>query len=289
MKQQESSKFTYVNGNLVGSGEQAHTSPYLFYHSITDTLRSYFTHNGVHIFRAEAHLKRLKAHCEDLNIPFKWNISTIIKDLYELVHVNHHKNALIQIIVSMPVNHQFHEIGKSILTIKTWDWVTPKINNQLRVNFEPLPETLSLKFGKTSHHLHQFFELKKKCEASNFQNSILTLGDEILQGIHSHLFIEKEGKLFTSNHEQLNEGITKNTIIHLCKKLEIEIISKKLYQQDLLTADSAFLVGTSTEVAGIKTVESQTLPLDWHESLGASLSISYKHLVMERENYEVII
>ena len=84
-------------------------------------------------------------------------------------------------------------------------------------------------------------------------------------------------------------GITRATVIEICHILDIDIIEKELTVEDLKNADSAFFCGTATEIAGIASVDDYTFPMKWTDSLGATLQRTYKCLVLEKQNYEVII
>ncbi|MNL67574.1 branched-chain amino acid aminotransferase [compost metagenome] len=59
--------------------------------------------------------------------------------------------------------------------------------------------------------------------------------------------------------------------------------------QDIHEADSAFLSGTAAEIIGIKQVDHIIYKEDWEHTIGASIQRRYKNLVLENENYEVII
>jgi branched-chain amino acid aminotransferase len=59
--------------------------------------------------------------------------------------------------------------------------------------------------------------------------------------------------------------------------------------EDLYKADSAFLSGTAAGIIGIQQVDDIIYPEEWEDTLGASIQRKYKNLVLEQENYEVII
>ena len=58
---------------------------------------------------------------------------------------------------------------------------------------------------------------------------------------------------------------------------------------DIKTADSAFICGTAVEISGIKSIDDIIFKTDWQDSLGSIIQRTYKNLVLEKENYEVII
>ncbi|MNV63389.1 branched-chain amino acid aminotransferase [compost metagenome] len=78
-------------------------------------------------------------------------------------------------------------------------------------------------------------------------------------------------------------------MIELCRILDIELIEKHLTVNDLKHADSAFFCGTATEIAGIAAIDEYQFPVKWNDSVGATIQRTYKCLVLEKQNYEVII
>ena len=105
----------------------------------------------------------------------------------------------------------------------------------------------------------------------------------------ANIFLEKDGKLYTPSVGNILPGITRATVKELCTVLDIECIEKKLTIEDLKHADSAFLCGTATEIAGIASIDDIVYRPLWRESLGYTIQRAYKNLVLEKVNYEVII
>ena len=111
----------------------------------------------------------------------------------------------------------------------------------------------------------------------------------LAQASSENLFIEKDLKLYTPPLGNIFPGITRQTVIELCKGLHIDVVEKKLTVQDVHQADSAFLCGTAAEIIGIKEVDRIIYKEDWEHTIGATVQRKYKQLVLEEENYEVII
>src|SRR5699024_9967389 len=84
-------------------------------------------------------------------------------------------------------------------------------------------------------------------------------------------------------------GITRQTIIDICHALNFEVLEKRLSVKEVYEADSAFLSGTASEVIGIQQIDDVVYPEEWEQTIGASIQRKYKSLVLEQENYEVII
>src|SRR5690606_24240038 len=111
----------------------------------------------------------------------------------------------------------------------------------------------------------------------------------IAQASSENLFIEKDNKIYTPPLGNIIPGITRETVNEICKSINFEIIEKRITIKEINEADSAFLSGTAAEIIGIKQVDDMIFPEKWEDTIGSSIQRKYKNLVLEQENYEVII
>jgi branched-chain amino acid aminotransferase len=153
----------------------------------------------------------------------------------------------------------------------------------------PNPKSTPIQAKVSGHYVNSILATTE-AKARGYDEAILLDQENFLaEAPGANLFIEKNGKLFTPALGNILPGITRATILQLCKKLDIECVEAKLTVSDLKQADSAFLCGTAAEIIGIKSVDETILPLKWTETLGATLQLTYKCLVLEKQNYEVFI
>ena len=70
------------------------------------------------------------------------------------------------------------------------------------------------------------------------------------------IFIIRSGQVQTPmTNDGILEGVTRQAMIDLCKRLSIPCIEKTLQRHDLYIADECFLTGTAAEVAPIREVD----------------------------------
>ncbi len=286
----------YLNGSLV-TATAANTDLYsqsLHYgFAAYESIRSYNTHNGTRIFKARAHFERLKNSCELINLPFEWDINELIKQTYQLLTVNKLKDAHIRPLVYCEPNMSFSSPSKASIVISAWEFAPDLGDSQLNMaisSFQcPNPNSVPVLAKITAKELSAVLahtEAKKR----GFDEAImLDINQNIAESPGANIFIEKNGKLYTPPVGYILPGITRSTIMQLCRRLDIDCIEKVLTVEDLTLGDSAFLCGTAVEIAGIFAIEEIVLPLKWQDSLGATLQRTYKSLVLEKQNYEVII
>jgi branched-chain amino acid aminotransferase len=111
----------------------------------------------------------------------------------------------------------------------------------------------------------------------------------IAQAPSANFFLEKNGILYTPPLGHIVQGITRQTVLNICHELDITVIEKDVRPEDLEGADSAFLCGTATEIAGIESVDAKPFKLDWFDTIGISIQEAYKCQVREKSFSYVII
>ena len=122
----------------------------------------------------------------------------------------------------------------------------------------------------TRHHVN--ITMTQAKAVSNYTNSILANMealdegyDEALlldpagfvsEGAGENIFVIKDGVVYTPDLSAgaLN-GITRNTILHICKDLGLELIQKRITRDEIYIADEAFFTGTAAEVTPIRELD----------------------------------
>jgi branched-chain amino acid aminotransferase len=122
----------------------------------------------------------------------------------------------------------------------------------------------------TRHHVN--ITMTQAKAVSNYTNSILANMealddgyDEALlldasgfvsEGAGENMFVVKDGVVYTPDLSAgaLN-GITRNTIFHICKDLGIELVQKRITRDEVYISDEAFFTGTAAEVTPIRELD----------------------------------
>jgi len=122
----------------------------------------------------------------------------------------------------------------------------------------------------TRHHVN--ITMTQAKTVSNYTNSILANMealddgyDEALlldasgfvsEGAGENIFVVKGGVVYTPDLSAgaLN-GITRNTVMHICKDLGLEVVQKRITRDELYIADEVFFTGTAAEVTPIREVD----------------------------------
>jgi branched-chain amino acid aminotransferase len=75
----------------------------------------------------------------------------------------------------------------------------------------------------------------------------------------THFFIVREGEVWTSSGDYCLGGITRRSIIDLCKQQDIPVFEKNFSLTDVYGADEAFVTGTFAGVAPVTEVDGRVL------------------------------
>ena len=256
-------------------------------------IRSYNTHNGVRIFKAKSHFDRLKQSCKLAHIPFNWNVDELIKQTYKVLELNKLKDAYIRPLVYCPPKMALEAATESSIMICAWEWESYFGNKRLKVCISsyqrPNPKSTHIEAKISGHYVNSILATTE-AKAKGFDEALLLdMNGFVAEAPGANIFVEKQGKLYTPSLGHILPGITRASIIQLCKRLDIECIEQKLTVENLKKADSAFFCGTAAEIVGIASIEDKVYSAKWADTLGATLQRAYKSMVLEKQNYEVII
>jgi len=286
----------YLNGQFV-KAQDAKTDLYgqsLHYGlAAFEGIRAYKTHNDTRIFKVREHFERLQRSCELVNIPYPWDNNELIKQTYKLLELNNLKDAYIRPIVYSEPNMTLIAPQEVSIMICAWEWGAYLGNKQLKVCISPFqrpnPKSTFVEAKISGHYVNSILATTDARNKGYDEALLLDMHENVAEGSGANIFIEKDGKLYTPALGNILAGITRATVIHLCKVLDIEWIEKTITVEELKSADSAFFCGTAAEIIGIHTIDETVFKQRWNDSIGATIQRAYKNLVLEKVNYEVII
>lgn len=280
----------YYDGKYIKSIDakvNLYTQTMHYGYGVFEGIRAYNTENGVRLYKATEHYERLKKSCQMINIPFEYDVDDLIEQTYKVLEVNNFTDAYVRPLVFCGPNMSLTKPSSVSILICAWEWGAYLGDNLLNVTISsfcrPHPKSTKIEAKVCGHYVNSILATTEAKE-KGFDEAILLDTDGFLaEGPGSNLFFEKEGKLFTPKTGNILPGITRATVIELCKDLEIELTEGAFLSEDLANADSAFLCGTAAEIIGLQSLEKKNFPKNWNETLGKKLQTAYKNLVLEKE------
>jgi branched-chain amino acid aminotransferase len=229
-------------------------------------VRAYKTAQGTAIYRLQEHTQRLfnSAKILRMNIPFSQE--EVMQAQKDVVRMNNLESCYIRPLTwigsqKLGVSPRGNKIH---VMVAAWAWGA-------YLGEEGMKRGIRVKTSSFTRH-HVNITMTQAKAVSNYSNSILANMealdegyDEALlldpagfvsEGAGENIFVIKDGVVYTPDLSAgaLN-GITRNTILHICKDLGLELIQKRITRDEIYIADEAFFTGTAAEVTPIRELD----------------------------------
>jgi len=262
-------------------------------YGVFEGIRAYKTDNGAKIFKAKEHYERLKRSCRLLNIPFHFNTNDLVDVTYEVLAKNKLSDAYIRPLVFCDPNMSLTRPNKVSIMICAWEWGAYLGDKQLRVMISsycrPHPRSTNIEAKACGHYINSILA-STEAKDKGFDEALLFDSEGYLaEGPGANLFFEKFGKLFTPQLGNILPGITRATVIEICRELGIEVREGLYKLSDLQNSDSAFFCGTAAEVVGLHSVNGKSFAKSWEQSLGKVVQEAYKMKVLEKDHSKLVL
>lgn len=286
----------YLNGKFIKAID-AHVdlfSQSLHYgYGVFEGIRSYQTQNGVKIFKAQEHYLRLKNSCALVNIPFDYQAEELIQITYQLLKRNSLTNSYIRPLVYCGPNMNLTQPKDVFLMVCAWEWGKYLGDKPVKLCISsyqrPNPESIKME-AKASGHFVNGILATSEAKVRGFDEALmLDMHGNVAQAPSTNIFIEKDGILYTPPAGHILPGITRDTVMNICRELDIIVVERQIKPEELEKADSAFLCSTGAEIAGVESIDAKPFLKTWEDSLGALIQEAYRSQVMEKSFSYVII
>ena len=229
-------------------------------------VRAYKTPKGTAIFRLQEHTQRLFNSGKILRMAIPFTQEQVSEAQRAVVRANKLESGYLRPLIWIgsqklgvsPKGNTIH------LMVAAWEWGA-------YLGEEGMKRGIRVKTSSYTRH-HVNITMTQAKAVSNYTNSILANMeatddgyDEALlldtsgfvsEGAGENIFVIKDGKVYTPDLSAgaLN-GITRNTVFHICQDLGIEIIQKRITRDEIYIADEAFFTGTAAEVTPIRELD----------------------------------
>lgn len=226
------------------------------------------------IFRLQEHTQRLLNSAKILRMKLPFSLEQLMQAQIDVVKANHLPSCYLRPLTWIgseklgvsPKGNTIHAM------VAAWAWGA-------YLGEEGLKRGIRVKTSSYTRH-HVNITMTQAKAVSNYTNSILANMeatddgyDEALlldtagfvsEGAGENLFVVKDGVIYTPDLSAgaLN-GITRNTVFHICKDLGIEIVQKRITRDEVYICDEAFFTGTAAEVTPIRELDRIELGLGY--------------------------
>lgn len=280
-----------MNGEFVEK-EKAVVSVYdhgfLYGDGVFEGIRSY----GGNVFCLKEHVKRLYESAKSILLTIPMPVEEMEEAVLQTLQKNEYADAYIRLIVSR---------GKGDLGLDPRSCVKPSViiiaeqlklfpqefyDNGLSVvsvaSRRNTPDALDPRI-KSMNYLNNVLVKIEAAQAGVLEALMLNQQGYVCEGSGDNVFIVKDGKVLTPpSYLGALEGITRNSVIELCERLNISYEERPFTRHDVYVADEVFLTGTAAELIPVVKVDSREIGDGKPGSVTKRLTEEFKKLTRER-------
>lgn len=217
------------------------------------------------IFKLKEHTERLLKSASILDLDIKYSVDDLIAITTGLISKQNIRNGYIR-----PVAWRGSEKmaisaidGSTNLAIAAWTWPSYFSPDQvlkgikLTVSNWRRPAPNSAPTDSKAAGLYMICSLSKHAaEKKGFDDALmLDYRDFIAEATGANIFFVKNDKLFTPFPDCFLNGITRQCVIKIAKKLKVEVIEDHFEIDFLEDCDEVFLTGTAVEITPVSTID----------------------------------
>ena len=279
----------YFNGAFVKAADakmDLYSQSLHYGYAVFEGIRSYKTASGdTRIFKAEAHFERLQKSAEAVNLPFLWATEELIDATYQVLSKNNLADAYIRPIIYAPANMSFVQNTESFIAIEAWEmqpFLGEKLLRVMSSSFQrPNPKGFNITAKVSGHYINSILA-SQEAKANGFDEALLSdINGFIAEAPGANVFYEKDGKLFTPSLGNILPGITRATVLEICRELSIPVEEKQISPEEILKADTGFFCGTAAEIIGFASLDNVEFPKRWEDSVSFIIKQAYSAKVLE--------
>jgi branched-chain amino acid aminotransferase len=254
------SKFIWVNGKFVPWDKgYVHVLTHSLHYAgaVYEGERAY---NGK-VFKLEEHTNRLLKSAELMHLDVKYSAEEINQATKDVLEKNGLKNAYVRPLIwrgaeSLGVCSKGLSINLLILAVDS----NPKFVNGLKLQLGPWrkPSENSIPPQAKSSAHYAMMSISQKIAQENGYDDALLLDSQgaVAESSVTNIFFVKNGELITPIADRFLNGITRQTVFEMAKKLGIKAKEQRISLEELKTCESCFICGTSAEIKGVSLIES---------------------------------
>ena len=231
---------------------------------VFEGVRAYSSDQGPSIFRLNDHTDRLFLSAKTVNLPMSFSREDFNKAQVDVINKNNLSEAYIRPMCFFGSegmglradNLKVHSI------VAAWEWPS-------YMSPEAAEQGIKVKISSYKRQVRNPVSSAKV--NGNYVNSIVALNEVLNQGYDEALmldqegfiaegsgenfFLVKDGVLHTPDLDACLNGITRDSIIEIAKRLGIKTVVRKILPEEINSIEEAFFTGTAAEVVPIKSID----------------------------------
>lgn len=249
-----------------------------------------FDQKKLNPYRLEDHYKRLLNSSKILGLTDfneKWTLSKFKKVIIEILQKNDLKSdSLLRIMVFADGNLAGAKMQgvahETAMFVYPMEQMHPASGISLMVSsWRRNPDNAIPSRAKVSGGYINVALMKNEALSFGFDDAI-ALDDQghVTESTVSNIFLVEGNKLITpSSSSDLLEGLTRNTVFLLAKKLKLEVVERTVDRSELYIADEVFLCGSSMSIVPVTQIDKRNISSGRTGEITLKLIEEYNNLV----------
>ncbi len=217
---------------------------------------------GGRFFYGDAHLKRLKACLQKIDIAF--DVDALACEIPALLEASGLSDADCMLYIQVtrgvaPRQHSYPEDVRPTTMMYAWpktlpDRVLAGVCVVTREDFRWSRCDIKMT-SLLGNVMANQYAMEQEC-----YETVFIRNGRITEASHCNVFFVREGVVYTHPADEfILDGITRQVVLELCHQLGIEVRLEGIPASKIQDMDEAFLTGTSTQVTPIRTIDGVSL------------------------------
>jgi branched-chain amino acid aminotransferase len=234
--------------------------------AVFEGVRCYETKQGPAIFRLREHMQRLinSAHIYRMDVSF--SVDALCQASLDLVRENKMTACYIRPIVlrgygDAGVNPQNNPIE---VYFACWEWGKYLGEEALRNGVDvcisswnrSAPNTLPQMAKAAANYMNSQL-IRMEAKVNGYEEGIaLDVNGYVSEGSGENIFVAWNGTIYTPPlANSALPGITRDTVMTLCRELDLPIVEQMIPREMLYIADEVFFCGTAAEITPVRSID----------------------------------
>jgi branched-chain amino acid aminotransferase len=242
--------------------------------SVFEGIRCYKTSRGPAIFRLREHMQRLLNSAKIYRMDHEWTRDALFDACVELVRRSGLEQCYLRPIIFRSLDEEHPAFGVNPFPnplacyIGAWDWgkylgdeaLEQGVDVQVSTWNRLTPNSMPAMAKSGANYMNSQL-IKMEALLNGFAEGI-ALDDRgfVSEGSGENIFIVHDGRVITPPlSSSILPGITRDSVIQICRELEIPVAESSIQRAALYVADELFFTGTAAEVTPIRSVDRITV------------------------------
>lgn len=234
-------------------------------------IRVYANHTGKGsaVFRLDDHIDRLFRSGKLVNLSINETRETLIETSLEALRKNNLLSAYIRPMVFLGSEGMgLH--AKNLLShtmIAAWEWgvylgadaLTQGVRIKTSTYRRNHIDSLHAHAKVNGHYVNSMMALREAQTCGFDEALMLDHQGFVAEGSGENFFMVKDGEVFTPAPQAILLGITRDTVMTLCRDMGIPVHETNMTRDEVYLADEAFFTGTAAEITPIRDVDGRMI------------------------------